>query len=119
VQIHPGHDQSTGEGMTVAMPRIVFETSSLDSGEEPATRTLGVGKDEVSIRLFSQSFECQNRCSVQGNVPWISIFGPGEVNLAARKVDLGPLETVLLAHADAGMGRQKQVWMKTTIGGPE
>jgi C4-dicarboxylate-specific signal transduction histidine kinase len=27
-QIHPGHDQSTGEGMTVAMARIVFETSS-------------------------------------------------------------------------------------------
>jgi hypothetical protein len=24
VQIHPGHNQSTGEGMAIAMPRIVF-----------------------------------------------------------------------------------------------
>ena len=72
VQIHAGHHQSTGEGMAIAMPRIVFESSSLYSAEEPATGTLGVRKyevsvlvkfsnftsTEVSIRFFSQSFEC-------------------------------------------------------------
>jgi len=35
--------------------------------------------------------------------------------LAALKVDLRPLETVLLAHADAAMDGQKQVRMKTEI----
>ena len=30
VQIHAGHNQSTGEGMAIAMPRIVFEPGSLN-----------------------------------------------------------------------------------------
>ena len=34
VQIHTGHDQSTGEGMTIAMPRVVFKT-------QPAQRRRG------------------------------------------------------------------------------
>ncbi len=58
VQIHAGHHQSTGEGMAVAMPRKVLEPSPLDRSEEPATGTVGVGKYEVSIRFFSQSFQC-------------------------------------------------------------
>jgi hypothetical protein len=57
VQIHASHHQFTGEGMAIAMPRILFEPSSLYSAEEPATGTLGVWKYEVSIRFSSQSFE--------------------------------------------------------------
>jgi len=57
VQIHAGHHQSTGEGMAVAMPRKVFEPGPLDRSKEPAPGTLGVGKYEVSIRFFSQSFQ--------------------------------------------------------------
>src|SRR5277367_4876226 len=36
VQIHAGHHQSTGEGMAIAMPRVVFESSSLNRRQEPA-----------------------------------------------------------------------------------
>jgi hypothetical protein len=39
--------------------------------------------------------------------------------LAAIKVNVGPLETVLLANTDTGMDRQKQVGMKTGISRPE
>jgi hypothetical protein len=58
MQIQPGLHQFTGEGMAIAMPRIVFESSSRNSSEEPATGTLGVWKYEISIRFFWQSFEC-------------------------------------------------------------
>ena len=58
VQIHAGHHQSTGESVAIAMPRIVFEASSLYSARKPATGTLGVWKYEASVRFFSQSFDC-------------------------------------------------------------
>ena len=52
-------------------------------------------------------------------VTWVSVLGPGQVNLAAIKVDFGPLETLLLARTDTGMDREKQVGMNTGISRPE
>ena len=86
VQIHAGHYQSTGEGMAIAMPRIVFESGPRYGGEKPSTRTLAVREYWLSIRLFSQAFECGNCRAFQGNVPWISIPGLGQVHLAAFRV---------------------------------
>jgi hypothetical protein len=51
VQIHPGHYQSTGEGMSVAMPGIVLERRTLDGAQEPAVRGLRIWEDEIAIVL--------------------------------------------------------------------
>ena len=40
VKIHAGHDQSTGEGMAIAMPGVAFERGSLNGCKEPAAWTL-------------------------------------------------------------------------------
>ena len=48
-QINPGHNQSTGEGMTIAMPRIVSESNSLGSGKEAPAEIPGVRKHEALV----------------------------------------------------------------------
>ena len=39
-QIHPGHNESTGKGMAVAMPRITLDLRFFECGGEPAARSL-------------------------------------------------------------------------------
>src|SRR5258708_5027383 len=39
-QIYPGHNQSTCKSMTVAMPRVAFDSGPLESRREPASRAL-------------------------------------------------------------------------------
>ena len=49
VKIHTSHNQSTGEGMTIAMPRIVSEPNSLGSGKEAPAEIPGVRKHEALV----------------------------------------------------------------------
>ena len=39
-QIRPGHNEFTGKGMAVAMPRIALDLRFFECGKEPAARSL-------------------------------------------------------------------------------
>src|ERR1700733_14924685 len=39
-QIRPGHNEFTGKGMAVAMPRIALDLPFFECGKEPAARSL-------------------------------------------------------------------------------
>jgi len=116
VQIHTGHYQSTGEGMSVAMPSIVLERRTLDRAQEPPARRLRMGEDELAIGGGTQLFESRQSCRIERNIPWVPVLGPGQIQLPALEIDLLPLQAVLLAHPDSGVNREQQRRMKTGIG---
>jgi len=103
VKIHTSHDQSTGEGMAIAMPGVGFQARLLNGRDEPAPRTVRIWKYGAPTRRLAQLFEGENSSTVQRNVTRVSVLGSGQIHLAAPKVNLRPLQRVLFAHADTGM----------------
>jgi len=116
VQIHAGHHQSTGERMPIAMPGIVLEGRPTNRAQEPPARRFRMGEDEIAIGGGTQLFESsQSRC-IERNIPRVAVFGPGQIQMPALKIDLRPLQAVLLAHPDSGVNRKQEMRMKAGIG---
>ena len=57
VKFHASHNQSTGEGIAIAMPRVSFELSLLNSRDETAPRAFRIWNHCAPTRLFAQLFE--------------------------------------------------------------
>ena len=111
-QIYPDHYESTGKGMSVAMPRIALDLRLFESGRKPAPRSLqrasapDGGKDRHSIgRLASAShlFErCQGNC-IQRDRARMPVLGFRKINLTTLEAHLIPVKAVLLPHSHPGM----------------
>jgi hypothetical protein len=116
VQIHTGHYQSTGEGMSVAMPGIVLESCPLDRAQEPLARRLRIGEDEIAIEGGTQLFESSQSHPIERNIPRIAVLSSGQIQLPALEIDMLPHQAALLAHPDSGVNRKQRMRMEAGIG---
>jgi hypothetical protein len=51
VQMLSGHNQSTGEGVAMAMPGTVFDTDAVNLGREPASAALGAQNFALTLHI--------------------------------------------------------------------
>ncbi len=101
-QIYPGHYESTGNSMAVAMPCISLNSCFFEGSRKPAARTLqripapsgGENRNRSRRLPFPPHlFQCRQRDRVQGKGARMSVFGFGQMNLATLEAHLILMQT--------------------------